>query len=152
MGGHNSKKKKLHIEYEVDIHHVFRRRKGSWLCTRNLRECRFYEFVIWTPELRPSLRKFHPSYAEERRIFSRMAPVYFTTTLADTEGVKRGQSPIEFWFSNALKKREHSIWVQRDSYATLQGYKGPAYQNGSLPSGMKMNRNHSNVLHLLRRR
>ena len=131
-------KERLQIHYGVDIQHVYRRHHGSWLCTKRHRECKFYNFIIWSPELKQSLHKFRPLFEDERDIFSRTKPIFFTTSLINSLGVRRGLTPIDFMLDNALKKREHRIWVQRDSFASVKGYKGHAYQNGSLPSGKEV--------------
>eukprot|EP00794_Sanderia_malayensis_P011741 gene11741-12962_t len=125
----------LHIEYDVNIQHVYRNRRGTWLCTKFHRECEFYKFVMWSPELKQSLGKFHEPHEEEVDIFMRMRPVYFSTSLIDTHNVQRGLTSIDYMFSNVLAKREHSVWAQRESYAALRGFNGTAYQNGSYPTG-----------------
>ena len=129
------KKESLHIEYGVDVEYVYRRRKGSWLCEKWHQQCHFYNFVIWSPELKTSLDKFHPAHEEELDVFSRMEPVYFSTSIIDTLGVQRGLTAIDYMFSNVLNKVEHSVWAQRDSYAAINGQNGTAYQLGLLPTG-----------------
>jgi len=125
----------LRVHYDVDIRLLYRNRRGSWLCTRDERECHFFRFVIWTPELKLSFRKFRPARSDERDIFSRTQVHYYSTSLVDSLNVKRGLTAIDYMFGNVLSKREHSVWAQRDSYAALRGYAGPAYQNGTYPSG-----------------
>ena len=128
-------KENLHIVYGVDIKHVYRHRRGSWLCTDEERECHFYKFIVWTPELKLSLKKFHPAHEDERDIFSRTSVHYYSTSLVDSMNVQKGLTAIDYMFSNVLNKREHSVWAQRESYAALRGYGGASYQNGSFPSG-----------------
>ena len=128
-------KEHLHIEYEVNVDHVYRVRRGSWLCTRHHEHCQYYKFVVWTPELRQSIHKFKPLHADEQEIFSRTTVHYYSTSLVDSLNVHKGLTSIDYMFSNVLHKREHSVWAQRDSYAALRGHNGTDYQNGNYPSG-----------------
>eukprot|EP00795_Rhopilema_esculentum_P008077 gene8077-13993_t len=128
-------KEHLHIEYDVNVDHVYRVRRGSWLCTRHHEHCQYYKFVIWTPELKQSIHKFQPLHADEQEIFSRTTVHYYSTSLVDSLNVRRGLTSIDYMFSNVLHKREHSVWAQRDSYAALRGDNGTDYQNGNYPSG-----------------
>lgn len=128
-------KDNLNVVYGVDIKTVYRHRRGSWLCTDDERECHFYKFVVWTPELKTSLHKFQPAHEDEIDAFSRTTVHYYSTSLIDSLNVKRGTTAIDYMFDNVLKKREHSLWAQRDSYAALRNYNGTDYQNGNLPSG-----------------
>ena len=125
----------LDIRYSKGIKKVYRSKKGkSWLCWTD-RECEPFDFVVWTPVMKRSLKSFHPAYEEEKEIFNKMRPVYFSTSLVNSLGVIRGPTPIDYWFDNVMKKREHSVWAQRDSYASVKGYEGPDYQNKVYPSG-----------------
>ena len=56
-------------------------------------------------------------------------------SLVNSTGVIHDQTPIDYWFDNVLKKREHSVWAQRDSFAAVHGFMGPVYQKGAFPSG-----------------
>ena len=91
-----------------------------------------FDFLIWTPSVYTTRNILDPN-GKERNIFSRLRPVWFSTTIfSSTYGV-RGNSPIDYWLDNVKNKREHSLWAQRDSYGTLNQYEGEAYRNGSLP-------------------
>ena len=127
------------VHYDVNIERVYRRRRGSWLCMGNGRDCHFFKFVVWTPELKQSLHKFHPAHEDEKDIFSRTEVHYYSTSLVDSLDVKRGLTAIDYMFTNVLLKREHSVWAQRDSYAALNGFSGKAYQNGTYPTGESLN-------------
>ena len=94
-----------------------------------------FDFVIWSPEMKSSLKYWLNRTPKEQRLFSRTTTSYFTTALMDSRGVSRGQTPIDYWFDNVLNKREHSVWAQRDSYAAVNRFEGDDYQNGLLPNG-----------------
>ena len=72
---------------------------------------------------------------KEQELLTRTTRTYFTTAILDSRNVSRAKTPIDFFFSNMISKREHSIWVQRDSYAAIHGYQGDKYQNGGYPNG-----------------
>ena len=93
-----------------------------------------YDFLIWTPSVYTT-RDLLDANREEKTIFQKLTPVWFTTTLFDSTYGNRGNSPIDYWLSNVENKREHHLWAQRDSFGTLHSYYGKAYQNGSLPGG-----------------
>ena len=127
----------LEVHYDIDVTRVYRNRRGSWLCTDEERDCHFFKFVIWTPELKESVHKFHPRHEEELDVFGRTEVHYYSTSLVDSLHVKRGLTAIDYMFTNVLKKREHSVWAQRESYAALRGFSGKAYQNGTYPTGKR---------------
>lgn len=94
----------------------------------------YFHFLVWTPSVYTNIRRLDLCH-KEWNIFSKLKPVWFSTTLfSSTYGI-RGKSPIDYWVDNVNEKREHSLWAQRDSYATLTGQYGEAYRNGSLPDG-----------------
>ena len=72
---------------------------------------------------------------KEQELLTRTEHMYFTTAILNSRNVRRAKTPIEFFFSNMIFKREHSVWVQRDSYAAIHGYHGRDYQNGLYPNG-----------------
>ena len=95
---------------------------------------RYYNFLIWTPSVYTTRHRLD-ACSKERDIFSKLKPVWFSTTLFFSTYGTRGESPIDYWLDNVENKREHSLWAQRDSYGTLNNYHGEAYKNGSLPGG-----------------
>ena len=105
---------------------------GLWYCNRRYRK--YFDFLIWTPSVYTTRGRLNVC-SKERNIFSKLKPVWFSTTLFSSTYGTRGKSPIDYWFDNVENKREHSLWAQRDSYGTLNEYYGEAYQNGSLPGG-----------------
>lgn len=106
---------------------IYTYRKREWCCKE-------FDFLIWTPSVYTTRKLLHTS-RKEWDIFSRQKPVWFTTTIYSSTYGARGNSPIDYWLDNVKNKREHSLWAQRDSYGTLNGYHGEAYRNGSLPGG-----------------
>ena len=72
---------------------------------------------------------------KEQELLTRTEHVYFTTAILNSRNVTRPKTPIDYFFSNVLLKREHSVWAQRDSYALVMGYQGDDYQNGVYPNG-----------------
>jgi len=96
---------------------------------------RNYDFLIWSPEMKTSLKFWLNKPTQESFYFSKTFPKYFTTALVNSEGTKKGPSPIDYLFDNINKKRESSLWAQRDSYAAIKGYSGADYINNTLESG-----------------
>lgn len=123
----------IKVWFNVNIEQLYRR-NNNILIKDSLRGWLKFNFLIWTPSLYSNLHLIDPS-TKEKEIFSKLNPVWFTTTLFDSTYGVRGSSPIDYWISNVEEKREHSVWAQRDSYGTLNGLQGPAYENGSLPGG-----------------
>ena len=94
----------------------------------------FFNFLIWTPSVYTTLRRLD-ACRKEWNIFSKLKPVWFTTTLFSSTYGTRGYSPIDYWPDNVKSKREHSLWGQRDSFGILNNYHGEDYKSGSLPGG-----------------
>ena len=85
-------------------------------------ELRNFDFLIWSPEMKTSLKYwFNPEIIAERFYFSRTKPTFFTTALVNSKGTVKGPTPIDYWFDNINKKRENSLWAQRDSFAAING-------------------------------
>ncbi|XP_028416565.1 uncharacterized protein LOC114540642 isoform X2 [Dendronephthya gigantea] len=111
--------------------YVVRKFRYGW---RYYRRGSYFDFLIWTPSVYSTRRRLH-TCRKEWNIFSKLKPVWFSTTLFSSTYGTRGESPIDYWLDNVENKREHSLWAQRDSYGTLSNYYGEAYKNGSLPGG-----------------
>ena len=94
----------------------------------------YFNFLIWTPSVYSSRSKLNAD-RKEWNMFSKLKPVWFSTTLFSSTYGQRGESPIDYWIDNVEHKRQHYLWAQRDSYATLNNFYGEAYKNGSLPGG-----------------
>ena len=123
----------IRVIFNVKIRTV--KRKKTFVYVQDQRGVwRQYDFLIWTPSLFSNSRVVD-ACRKEARIFSKLRPVWFTTTLFDSTYGKRGDSPIDYWISNIENKVDHAVWAQRDSYGTLEDLIGSEYQNGSLPGG-----------------
>ena len=85
--------------------------------------------------MKPSAKYWVDYIPKEQELLTRTSREYFSTAIMDSRNVPRGKTPIDYFFSNVLLKREHSVWAQRDSYARLHGYQGDDYQNGVYPTG-----------------
>ena len=94
-----------------------------------------FDFVIWSPEMKSSLKYWLNRTPEEQSLFSETTSNYLTTALMDSRGVSCGPTPIDYWLDNIVKKREHSVCAKRDSYAAVNCFEGVDYQNGLLPNG-----------------
>ena len=130
---------KLDVRFGVSIYRLYRSRTQNKLWiemnmggTRNFHE---YDFLIWSPEMKSSFPIWADATDEEIYYFSRPQPAFFTTALVDTVNMTRGTSPIDYWFDNINKKRQHSLWAQRDSYAALSNLHGDLYQKRAYPGG-----------------
>jgi len=94
-----------------------------------------YDFIIWSPEMKESLHLWKDLVSTEKEIFSKTTPNFFTTSLVDTRDMTRGLTPIDYWVDNVVKKRDNSVWAQRDTYAVNNKFLGPKYQTGTFPTG-----------------
>ena len=136
------RKENIQIEYNVNIQWMLRTGKGrrrAAVIGAEMSDGTFqrlnFDFVMWSPEMKSSLKYWVNCIPKEQSLFSKTKRTYFTTALMDSRGVVRGKTPIDYWFSNILAKREHSVWAQRDSYASVNGFEGKDYQSGLLPNG-----------------
>ena len=93
-----------------------------------------YDFLIWSPEMKDSIHRWRNPAPKEVEYFSKTEHRYFTTSLIDTENMDRGFTPIDYWVDNMSRKRENSVWAQRDSYGVLQKQAGPEYMSSVLPT------------------
>ncbi|XP_066913754.1 uncharacterized protein [Clytia hemisphaerica] len=128
----------LDVRFSSEIYRLYRSKTEPkvWLEVESsgTRKFNSYDFLIWSPEMKTSLPLWDAN-VEERFYFSRSKPAFFTTALVDTDGELRAPSPIDYWFDNINKKRQHSLWALRDSYGALHGYSGAMYQSKLYPSG-----------------
>jgi len=85
--------------------------------------------------MKTSLRYWMDARQEEKSYFRLTHPTWFTTALVDTLGVTKGPTSIDYWLDNINKRRQSSLWAQRDTYAAIRNFTGPDYQQGKLPSG-----------------
>lgn len=135
-------KENLKVTFEVKIQKLYRVKSSSKKEIKILMKAgenqqsmwHTYDFVIWSPEMKTSFNIWDEN-EEEIYYFSRTKPSFFTTALVDTNNTLRGLSPIDYWFDNINKKRQHSLWAQRDSYAALNGIGGDLYKEGITVSG-----------------
>lgn len=129
----------IDVRFGVDIYQLYRSRsqKKVWIDMEmaGARKIHEYDFLIWSPEMKTSFPYWADASEEEIYYFSRPSPAFFTTSLVDTENMIRGSSPIDYWFDNINKKRQHSLWAQRDSYAALNNLHGSLYKAGAYPGG-----------------
>ena len=130
----------LDVRFNVDIYRLYRSRSQNklWIDMKTgsgSRGFQEYDFLIWSPEMKTSLPIWADATDEEIYYFSRPSPAFFTTALVDTVNMTRATSPIDYWFDNINKKRQHSLWAQRDSYASLANLHGEAYRLGQYPGG-----------------
>jgi len=85
--------------------------------------------------MKESLHLWKDLVSTEKEIFSKTTPNFFTTSLVDTRDMTRGLTPIDYWVDNVVKKRDNSVWAQRDTYAVNNKFLGPKYQTGTFPTG-----------------
>ena len=109
----------LDVRFNVDIYRLYRSRSQNklWIDMKTgsgSRGFQEYDFLIWSPEMKTSLPIWADATDEEIYYFSRPSPAFFTTALVDTVNMTRATSPIDYWFDNINKKRQHSLWAQRD--------------------------------------
>jgi hypothetical protein len=130
------KKENIKVVFNANVFNVKRYNNlvKLYVWYNGQRHCRNYDFLIWTPSVYTT-RHMLDACKKEKDIFSKLCPVWFSTTLFSSTYGTRGESPIDYWLDNVENKREHSLWAQRDSYGTLNNYYGEAYKNGSLPGG-----------------
>ena len=124
----------IKVCFNVNIKRIQRTSSCVYIYDKSRRRVLKFDFLIWTPSLFSNLHVINASQ-KEKKIFSKLNPAWFTTTLFDSTYGIRGSSPIDYWISNIENKRECLVWSQRDSYGTLNSLQGPAYQNGTLPGG-----------------
>eukprot|EP00111_Clytia_hemisphaerica_P004410 TCONS_00012610-protein len=147
-------KENLRVTFNVDILKIYRPITSVYKTNQPLKEskCRQvwiakrtgnealptwekYNFLIWSPEMKDSLHLWKETVDKEIDLFSKTMESYFTASVVDTRNMVRGQTPIDYWVDNVVKKRDHSVWAQRDSYGVINRHMGPGYQSGSLPTG-----------------
>ena len=150
------KRENLKVTFGVNIYKVFRPattlqnngRHGSskrcpsvWVCKTVKGKYSYfprwerYDFLIWSPEMKTSLHLWKGNTQIEQNLFSSTTAVYFATSILDSRNMIRGQTPIDYWLDNVLKKRDGSVWAQRDSYGVTNQQNGENYQSGKLRSG-----------------
>ena len=120
--------------HRPDIHHHSSSIIGAKMSDGSFKRLDF-DFVIWSPEMKSSAKYWIDYIPKEQELLTRTRPEYFTTAILNSRNVARAKSPVDYFFSNVIFKREHAVWAQRDSYALVQGYQGDDYQNGVYPSG-----------------
>lgn len=137
-----TKKERLHVKFNVDIVRVYRNYKNGcqsvWLCIREGGSpfaWKNYDFLIWSPEIKTSLRYWMNYVPQEKKLFNAARPTYFTASIVNSKNEIRGQTPIDYWIDNMHEDYPHSVWAQRDSYSSIRQYGGPKYQNGKLATG-----------------
>ena len=140
---------KIQITFNVDILQIYRpstqkpdatsKSRDVWIAQRigknGIPEWQYYNFVIWSPEMKDSIHLWKDPVTEEVEYFSKTEERYFTTSLIDTTGMIRGHTPIDYWVDNMAQKRENSVWAQRDSYGVINKQSGPEYRSAKLPTG-----------------
>ena len=163
-------KEKINVTFNVDILQVVRP-KNYWCAKPSASPCRDdvwiaqrignsaaptwenYDFLIWSPEMKDSIHRWRNPEPKEVEYFSKTEHRYFTTSLIDTENMKRGLTPIDYWVDNMSRKRENSVWAQRDSYGVLQKQAGPEYMSSVLPtSDNKADKRRTTVVYQMGRR
>ena len=132
---------KLLIDYNVNIQWLHRPNKhhqstiiGARMSDGTFRRLDF-DFVIWSADMKSSAKYWLDYIPKEQELLTRTNHVFFTTAIMDSRNVPRPLTPIDYFFSNMLLKRRHSIWAQRDSYALVKGYQGADYQDEAHPTG-----------------
>ena len=163
-------KESLRVTFNVDIMKIYRPITSVYKTNQPLREskCRQvwiakrtenealptwekYNFLIWSPEMKDSLHLWKESVDKEFNLFSKTVESYFTTSVVDTRNMIRGQTPIDYWVDNMVKKRDNSVWAQRDSYGVINRHMGPGYQSGSLPTGVDSEEKRTTVVYQMSR-
>ena len=136
------KRERLNIKYNVRIIRVYRTKSifghhHIWIKNQvgrnGAKKLDHYDFVIWSPEMKESLRYWN-TYPAERELFSKTKPTWFTTSLVDTLNVTRGPRPIDYFIDNVNGKLD-TVWAQRDTYAAVRNFPADEYMAGMTPSG-----------------
>ena len=139
------KKEGLKIKYNVQINRIYRKKSyrygrrpvvwihqkegfgGRWKLER-------YDFLIWSPEMKTSLRYWANQRPKEKLYFYKTKPTWFTTSLVDTLDVVRGPSPIDYFIDNVNTKSGH-VWAQRDTFSAVRDFPRDKYQAFETPTG-----------------
>ena len=109
---------------------------------RNTSNSRTYDFLIWTPEMKESLPLWNDHFGKEAEYFSKAHVHYLTTALIDTANGRRSIAPMTYYMkSKSNEMYGNRIIAQRDSYATINRFTGPLYENGVSP----VSKGHLNV-------
>ena len=94
-----------------------------------------FDFLILSPDM-SLLKTILNLQREERKLFSRIGHDYFSVSLVDHAfSPQRGDTPIDRFFFNILSKNESTVYVQRDSFATLNYIVGENYTGEPFPDG-----------------
>ena len=83
-----ARKSNLEIHFNTKIRTVVRTGRKISICRWQEQYCREYDFVIWSPEMKSSLRVFKPWMKVEADLFRSMKSVYLITSLVDVRGGK----------------------------------------------------------------
>eukprot|EP00794_Sanderia_malayensis_P007175 gene7175-7981_t len=118
-----ARKSNLRIHFNRKIRSVKRSKSGILICRWESWNCYKHDFVIWSPEMKRSLKYFDPPTRKEKKIFRKLVSNYMITSLVDVIGGKRASTDTEYFLDNISKKREKTIWAVRDSYESLHGGK-----------------------------
>ena len=148
----------IKVTFNVDIFSLYRGfdrkcRGGAWLYKRegHRKPCwEYFDFIIWSPEMKTSISRWRDNIPLERQLLTATNHVYFTSSIVDSENEIRGYTPIDYWMDNIRRKRQYSVWAQRDSYAAIRPrYKGVPYQTNSLPNGNDGKSTRTNIVYQL---
>ena len=137
-----AEKEKLNIKFNVRIIRVYRKLtifggRKVWIRNQEGRgptKFDLYDFVIWSPDMKTSLKYWWNKHPKEQSFFSKTKPAWFTTSLVDTLNVTRGPRPIDYFIDNINNKLD-TIWAQRDSYAAVRNFPIDEYQEQKTPTG-----------------
>jgi len=109
----------------IDVYLKFSNGTNMW---------REFDFMIWAPEARLSLKYLQPYTENEYQMFLRPKTRYMIKTLADTLDVQRSDSPIEM-FPSALRHNNGSIVSSIDTINVMNRRNNIVYQLNLYPNG-----------------
>ena len=104
----------------VKIHVVHNNGKSEW---------KQFNFIVWSPEMRKSVRHWVEPSFDEHQMFLRPTTKYVVKTLIDDIDVRRGTSPVQFNFGAVNNASDHkdSLTIV-DTFGAVNGYSGRMYQ------------------------
>lgn len=79
-----------------------------------------FDFLIWAADAREALPLLTDPTPLEKE-FSHLRNAWFTISLFDSKEPCVASSPIEYWMSNVLHKKEYSVMARRNSKLVING-------------------------------
>ena len=140
----------LKITFNTKILHVYLWRGKAYVYSkstvpRHSVQRQKFDFLIWSPPANDLMRIIYAGeqfdfLRRERKMFSGMTNSYYTTSLVDDVGAKRGESAVNWWIDNIKYGIEASVWANRDSYTMFNDLNGREYRDAMTLTGNDANR------------